>query len=288
MKKITPFQIVNVLIMTLIVTATLYPFLNIVALSFSSETAVIKGLVTIIPKDFSLAAYEMTLNHKNFWVGYRNTVWYTILSVVIHLFLTICCAYPLSKTHLKGRKQINGLIIFTMFFGGGMIPTFLLVRALGMINTVWAIVLPGAINVWHMIIMRTFFMGIPDSLEEAAAIDGLNPVQILVRIILPLSKAILATVTLFVAVWQWNSWFAPLIYLNENSKYPIALFLRNIVMGAQIAAKEGQIQNAVDAMTPGETLKAATIVLVTIPILCVYPFAQKYFIKGVMVGSVKG
>jgi putative aldouronate transport system permease protein len=286
-KTITPFKIFNTILMLLILCVTLFPFLNIFAVSFSGADAVLSGEVTLIPKSGSLAAYKNILQHPNFWKGYRNTIFYTIAGTGFAMVLTILCAYPLSKKDLPGRPFIMGFIVFTMLFNGGLIPNFLLIRNIGFINTVWAIIIPMGINVWNMIIMRTFFMALPESLEEAAEIDGLNPLGILLRITLPLSKPILATIGLFYAVWFWNDWFRALIFLNTKELHPITLFLRNIVMGAQLAAEQGLLTQS-DTENVSTTIKAASIILVTTPILLVYPFIQRYFVKGIMIGSVKG
>jgi putative aldouronate transport system permease protein len=282
------FGYFNIGIMLFVVAATLLPFVTVVARSLSSETAVISGSVNLWPVDANLRAYERAIAQPQFWTGYRNTVIYVVVTVIVHVLLTAICAYPLSKKHLYGRKLITGFIVFTMFFSGGLIPRYLLVRSLGMINTIWAIVLPTAIQVWHMIIMRTFFQGIPESIEEQARIDGLSPIGVLVRIVAPLSAPIIATISLFVAVFQWNNWFQPMIYFTENSRFPVTLYLRNIVIGAQMAVRQGQRVTEAEAIAPVETLKASTVMLVTVPILAVYPFLQKYFVKGVMIGSLKG
>jgi putative aldouronate transport system permease protein len=282
------FSYLNILLMFFVVAATLIPFYTVAVRSLSAEIAVITGRVTLIPVDFSLSAYRKAIAVSQFWTGYRNTIVYVAGTVVVHLAMTIICAYPLAKKNLYGRKAITGFIVFTMFFSGGLIPNYLLVRSLGLVNTMWALILPTSIQVWHMVIMRTFFQGIPDSIEEQARIDGLNPIGVLVRIVLPLSGAIIATISLFVAVFQWNNWFGPMIYLTRNDKFPVTLYLRNIIVGAQMAVAQGRELTADDAVAPVETLKAATVMLVTLPILAVYPFLQKYFVKGVMIGSLKG
>lgn len=284
----TQFRVFNVIFMILVIVMTLYPFLFVVSRSFSSERAVISGDVVLLPEEANLRAYRKVVEHPQFWSGYRNTVIIVATSVAVHLFLTIICAYPLSKNHLKGRGVILGFILFTMLFEGGLIPLYLLVINLGLVNTYWAVILPPAISVWNMIIMRTFFKGIPESLEEAAQIDGVSPIGVLFRIVLPLSTAIIATISLFVAVQQWNNWFFPMVFLNDNSRYPVTLFLRNLVIGSQMAASRGEELTAQETLEPAETLKAAAIVLVSVPILMIYPFLQKHFMKGVLIGSVKG
>jgi len=290
-KSYKAFQVFNTIVMLIIVFATVYPFWNIIARSLSEEKYIMSGAVTLLPKGLNVDAYRLVFEHPSFFRGYFNTIYYTFMSVVISLFMTTICAYPLSKVRLPGRKYFIGFIMFTMFFGGGLIPNFLLLKTLKMYNSVWAITVPGAIGVWNVIIMMTFFQGIPDALEEAAQIDGLGMWGVLWYIVAPLSKPIFATMVLFFAVGQWNNWFGPLIYFNQNDKYPITLFLRNILMSAQQLSTNSSdlaiiLQNRDNA--PAESLKAASIILVTVPILVLYPFAQKYFVKGVMIGSVKG
>jgi putative aldouronate transport system permease protein len=281
------FQIANTIILGLIVLATLYPMIYVFAVSFSSPQAVMQGKVTLVPVGFSARAYDLVVHDSAFWTGYRNTLVYTIGGTAIAMGATILAAYALSKRHLRGGGVIMRLFVFTMFFNGGLIPNFLWVKDLGLINTVWAILLPLAINPFFMIIMRTFFLSIPESLEQAAEIDGLNPLQILTRIVLPLSKPILATIGLFYGVFFWNDWFRPLIFLNDSRMQPVTLYLRNLVMGQQLAAQQGEVTGA-GAELVSETLKSASILLVSVPILCVYPFLQKYFVKGILIGSVKG
>jgi putative aldouronate transport system permease protein len=238
-----------------------------------------------------MSAYRLVFEHPSFARGYFNTVYYTVVAIVLAITLTTLCAYPLSKKYLPGRGFFMKMIMFTMFFGGGMIPSFLLIKTLGMYNTVWAVTLPGAISAWNVMMMMSFFQGIPEALEEAAEIDGLGRFGILIKIVIPLSMPIIATMVLFFAVGQWNNWFGPLIYFNQNEKYPITLFLRNILLSAQQLAATSKI-SAQDLMskaenTPAESLKSAAIVLVSMPILILYPFVQKYFVKGVMIGSLK-
>ncbi|WOC33103.1 MULTISPECIES: carbohydrate ABC transporter permease [Caproicibacterium] len=279
---------INAVIMLFVVTVTLFPFLYMFATSFSSTEAIVKGEVTFWPVDFTVNSYAAILQQQQFWSGYKNTILYTVFGTVIGVLLTAICAYPLSKKKLPGKKGILMFMVFTMYFGGGLVPYYLLITGLHMINTMWAIILPGAISTYNMLVMRTFFMGIPDSLEEAAQIDGLGYLGIFTKIILPLSKPVIATIALFNAVGYWNDWFNPMIYLNNTSKYPVTLFLRNVVMGATLSVKSGQqITSSSSMQTMPQTLQAATIMLVTIPILCVYPFVQKYFVKGVMIGSIK-
>ena len=284
------FNVINIIIMIVICAATIYPFINILARSVSQEAFINAGKVSVIPKGLNFDAYILTVSNANFIRGYLNTILYTATAIIICLVLTVLCAYPLSKKNLPGRTVFVKFIMFTMFFGGGMIPNFLLVKALHMYNTIWAITVPGAISVWNVVIMITFFQGIPESLEEASQIDGLGTLGTLWCIVVPLSKPIFATMILFFAVGQWNNWFGPLIYFSDNDKYPITLFLRNILMASQKLSNTNEAVNTLlsqDEM-PAESLKAASIVTITLPILCLYPFAQKYFVKGMTIGSVKG
>jgi putative aldouronate transport system permease protein len=210
-----------------------------------------------------------------------------VSGTAVNLLLTALCAYPLSKKRLLFRPFFMTLIIFTMFFNGGLIPRYLLVQSLGMIDTIWAIIIPAAIRTWYMIIMRTFFQSLPDSLEESAYIDGANDFQIFIKIYLPLSKAIVATLTVFYSVEQWNNFFPALIYLNSESKFPLQIILRNMVVVGNMSEQMGEIGQGSDYIAVEKTIKYAVIMVSTLPIMLVYPFLQRYFVKGVMVGSLK-
>lgn len=284
------FNVINILIMIGVILMTVYPFINILARSVSSEAFINAGAVNIIPKGLNFDAYWLCVTNPGFGRGYFNTIYYTVVTVIVCLVMTVLCAYPLSKRDLPGRSILVKFIMFTMFFGGGMIPQFLLVRALHMYDTLWAIIIPGCISVWNVLIMITFFQGIPETLEEAGQIDGLGIFGTLWYIVVPLSKPIFATMILFMAVGQWNNWFGPLIYFSDNNKYPVTLFLRNILMASQtLTTSNDSINNILSQdQMPAESLKAASIITVTLPILCLYPFAQKYFVKGITLGSVKG
>lgn len=277
----------NSILMILIVIATLYPFLYMFALSFSSNHAIVTGKVTLWPVEFTTYPYKKIIEQSGFWLGYKNTIIYTASGTFVGLAMTTMCAYPLSKKHILGRNFLLKFFVFTMYFGGGLIPTYLLIKSLHMIDSIWAIIIPGAISTYNLLVMKTFFEGLPQSLEEAAAIDGMNQLQILQKIVLPLSMPIMATIGLFIAVSFWNDWFGPLIYLNTDTHYPVTLFLRNVVMGSQMAAKSGQMMDSSASQVLPQSLQAATVMLVTIPILCIYPFIQKYFVKGVMIGAIK-
>lgn len=281
------FQIINFLILAFLCWVCLYPFLNTLATSISEQSAVLRGEVGILPKGFDLEAYRRIINDKDFYIGYKNTIVYTITGTLFSLVMTIATAYPLARRGLIGKKYLLLFFVFTMYFGGGMIPSFLLIKNLHMMNTLWAIILPGSLSVYNMLIMRTFFAGIPESLTEAAKIDGIGDFGLLTRIVLPLSKPIIATMTLFYAVGYWNDWFTALIYMNDAKKHPVTLYLRGIVMGLTKQAMSGNISASDAADVANKTVQGATVMLVTIPILLIYPFVQKYFVTGVMLGSIK-
>jgi putative aldouronate transport system permease protein len=270
--------------MILVVVVTLLPVLNVIAKSFSETKYITQNAVLFWPKGFTVNTYKVVTSDSIFWIDYRNTVIYTVVGTLISLFMTAIFAYALSVPRLKGKKFFSSFAVFTMFFNGGMIPNYLLVRNLGMRNTIWAVVVPGAISTFNLIVMRTFFEGLPHELEEAAAIDGMDTYGILTHIILPLSKPIIATMTLFYAVGAWNTWFGPFLYLDRPEELPVAVYLRNIIAGAQV-------QSGTDADSLGQVasnIKAVTIVLTALPIMCIYPFMQKYFVQGITIGSVKG
>ncbi|MFI7079472.1 carbohydrate ABC transporter permease [Micromonospora sp. NPDC049903] len=281
------FQVVNAIVLTLVVLVTLYPFVNIVARSLSSEAFIIAGDVNLVPRGFTVDTYRLVLSDSLFWTNYRNTLVYTVTATVISIVLTTCYAYVLSKKDLKGRGALVGIAVFTMFFSGGLIPNYVLVTSLGLKNSVWAIALPNAINVFNLLVMKAFFESLPNDLEEAAAVDGLNTYGILLRIVLPLSKAIVATMVLFYAVAFWNSWFAAFLYMDKQELWPVTVYLRNLIAGATGAENVGAIAEANEVQAEA-TLKSVTIVLTTLPILLVYPFVQRYFVRGIMLGAVKG
>ncbi|MEO3925134.1 carbohydrate ABC transporter permease [Micromonosporaceae bacterium B7E4] len=281
------FQVINAIVLTGVVVVTLYPFLNIVARSLSDEAYIIAGQVSVVPRGFNVDTYKLVMSDSLFWTNYRNTVVYTVVATAIAMVLTTCFAYVLSKHHLKGRTVLIGIAVFTMFFNGGLIPNYVLISSLGMTNTIWAIVLPNAISVFNLLVMKAFFESLPVELEEAAAVDGLNTYGILLRIVLPLSKAVIATMILFYAVSFWNSWFSAFLYMDRQDLLPVTVYLRNLIAGAVGAENVGAINEANEVQAEA-TLKAVTIVLTTLPILLVYPFVQRYFVSGVMLGAVKG
>ena len=280
------FQVFNALVLSAVVVATLYPFLNLLAQSFSSETAIAAGRVNLIPKGFNLTTYKTVMSDPSFWENYRNTVEYTVVATAIAMVLTTCYAYVLSKKHIRGRGFLIGVAVFTMFFNGGLIPNYVLVNDLGLRNSLWAIVLPNAISVFNLLVMKAFFENMPSELEEAAAVDGLTTYGILFRIVLPLSKAVLATMVLFYAVSFWNSWFSAFLYMDHSNLFPVTVYLRNLIAGATGGTNEGTSSDT--ALQVAANIQAVTIVLTVLPILTVYPFVQRYFVSGVMLGAVKG
>jgi putative aldouronate transport system permease protein len=280
------FQGVNGVILTLVVLITLYPFVNIVARSFSGEKEIRAGDVTLWPKGFNLTTYEIVFSDSMFWRNYGNTVLYTVVATAVAMVLTTCYAYVLSKHHLRGRGALVGIAVFTMFFTGGLIPNYVLITSLGLKNSVWAIALPNAISVFNLLVMKAFFESLPSELEEAAQIDGLSTYGILLRIVLPLSKAVVATMVLFYSVSFWNSWFSAFLYMDRTELMPVTVYLRNLLAGATGGTAAGAGTESLTQVNAN--IQAVTIVLTSLPILCVYPFVQRYFVSGVMLGAVKG
>jgi putative aldouronate transport system permease protein len=280
------FQAANAFILTGVVLVTLYPFVNILAQSFSSESYIVAGRVNVLPRGFNLTTYKAVMSDPTFWGNYRNTVVYTVVGTLISMVLTTCYAYALSKRDLKGRTALIGVAVFTMFFSGGLIPNYVLVSKLGLRNSIWAIVLPNAISVFNLLVMKAFFENMPQDLEEAAAVDGLSTYGILLRIVLPLSKAVLATMTLFYAVFYWNSWFSAFLYMDRTDLFPVTVYLRNLIAGAMDTTSGGA--PSADQTQVAANIQSVTMVLTVLPILVVYPFIQRYFVRGVMLGAVKG
>lgn len=278
------FQVINTIIMIFIIFITLYPFVYLVAQSFSSDAAASAGLVTFYPIDFNLDTYKYILRDNQFFRYYLNTIIYTILGTLISVAGTALIAYPLSKPRLRLNRVITPLVVFTMYFAGGTIPNYIVVTQwLGLQDSVWSIILPNAISTFNLLVMKSFFAGLPEELEEAASIDGMNAYQIFLKIIIPLSKPIIATMCLFYMVGMWNEWFTPMLYLDSKDKWPVALYVRQLVEGAN----NTEIGSS-DASSVQATIKSATMVLTSLPIICVYPFVQKYFVQGMTIGAVKG
>lgn len=282
------FTWINGTLLVLFCALMLYPFITVLAQSFSGAGAIKAGLVNVWPVDFNLDTYRAVAQNDIFWRNYRNTVVYTVVGTTIAMVLTTVFAFVLSKKHLRGRTLLIGIAVFTMFFNGGMIPNYVLISTLGMKNTMWALVLPGAISVFNLLVMKSFFENLPVELEEAAQIDGLGWFGIFGRIVLPLSKAVIATMVLFYSVAIWNDWFPAFLYLDKQELFPVTLFLRNLVAGASSSASEGAAAAGSTTAAISANIQAVTMILTIIPILCVYPFVQRYFVSGMMLGSVKG
>ena len=267
---------------------TVVPFLYVISMSFTSDAALGTVGVRMIPAEFSVAAYKYLFsNAKSLLQAYGVTIFVTVMGTFLGTILAIFFAYPLSKKNLPGRNAIMLYILFSMMFSGGIIPFYLVVRGIGLGNSIWALILPSCWSSWNMILMRNFIQSIPDSLEEPAKLDGANDIQILFRIIIPLSKAIIATISLYFAVGFWNSWYNALLFIDDSSKYPLMMFLKNIMQTKNVGVSLIGASSVSD-IPASEALRMATVVVCTLPILCIYPFIQKYFVKGVMVGSVKG
>ncbi|MFD0869428.1 Inner membrane ABC transporter permease protein ycjP [Chlamydia abortus] len=283
------FTVLNYVFFILLGMATLFPFLNIIAKSFSGEAAVVSGLVTIYPIDFQTGTYQLVLGNKQFINSFKITIIVTIIGTLSAMLMTVLAAYPLSKPHLVGRKAFLLIYVFTMLFNGGLIPTYLLMQNLGLVNTMWALFLPTMIVVFNMLIVKNYFEALPESLEESAKLDGASTGRILFSIILPLSKPVLATVGLFYAVALWNSYFAAMVYITAPELKPLQLYLKELIASTnEVMTQAGEIDVSRELNKTPEAVQAASIITATVPILCVYPFLQKYFVKGVLVGSVKG
>lgn len=278
------FDTIIYIIMILVLLMCFVPFIYMLALSLSDPKAIINNQVSLFPVGLNLEAYKQIFTYPNFFKAYGNTIFYTVVGTLISLTMTTLFAYPLSKGFLKGHKIVMKMVVFSMFFSGGLIPNYLLISSLHLIGTRWAMLLPFAISQFNLIILINFFKSLPMELEEAAFIDGLSYFGVLTKIVVPLSKAALATVGLYTAVFFWNDWFNGLIYLN-TTQFPVMLFLRNIVNGTSMI---GDAAGSADKATIGISIKSAVIITSTLPIIILYPFLQKYFVKGLTVGSVKG
>lgn len=286
-KKTTAFDVVLVIIMVLLSCIFLYPLLNMLALSFSDSQELKSLPVYLLPKGFSLDSYKALLSDSRTLLYYWNTIKYAAVGTVIMLLTTSLMAYPLSIPALRGRKFFSIILTITMFFGGGLIPYYVTIMQLGLIDTFWVMVIPGAISAYNVIVFKTFFMSIPEALRESASLDGAGHMRILFQIVLPLSKAVLATFALFSIVGYWNDYMTALLYLRDDTKYPIQLLMRRllVLMDYKDASTAQMLKDF--QQISSRTTKAAATIITVVPILCVYPFMQKYFAKGVLVGSIK-
>ena len=284
------FHAVVLLFLALVTIVILFPVLNIIATSFSSYNAVIAGKVWIWPAEFQLETYKAVFSSGSIFLGYRNTILYTVLGTCVNLAVTICAAYPLSFSDLRGKNALSGFFAFTMLFSGGMVPGYIVVNRLGLIDTIWAMLLPGALSVWNMIIMRTFFQSnVPRELYEAATIDGCSDFRYLVQVMLPLSGSIIAVIALYYAVGHWNGYFNAMLYLNTKSRYPLQIFLREILLLGQMDSDmAGNMDYSLYAQGASELIKYAVIVVSSLPMMVIYVFIQRFFVKGVMIGAIKG
>jgi putative aldouronate transport system permease protein len=284
------FDTLNYIILTLVAATTILPFVYIIAASFATEYEINTRPLFFFPRDVSFSAYEYIFSSNKILRGFGNSVFITVAGTGINLFFTVTMAYAISKQRLRGRNFFLNLVIISMFFSGGMIPGYIVVaNVLKLKNTYWSVLLPGAISAYNMMIVKNFFQGIPQELEESASIDGCNDVGVLIRIVLPLSLPVLATFGLFYAVGHWNSYFSAMIYMTSTpEKWPLQVLLREIIIMSNASAGDMANMDPDFVQPPEQSVKMAVIVVSTVPIMCVYPFLQKYFVKGVMVGALKG
>lgn len=285
-RRFSVFNIINCSMLFIFALSALYPFVYILNISLMSEKDYLRGGVSIIPRSFTLDAYMQIFRNGHILDSYKSTLIITIGGTFINLVLTVLCAYVLSKTHLKGYKIFMNMIVFTMYFQGGLIPTYMLVRRLGLVDSYFSVMLLGGISTYYMLVMRSFFVNLPVSLEEAAIIDGATTPYILLKIVLPISMPAIATIGLFYSVGHWNSYFNPMIYLNDRNKWPLQVILREILFETTESLRTGETPG-VEESAVGPQLKMATVIVTIVPIACVYPFLQKHFVKGVLIGAVK-
>ncbi|MEH7418366.1 carbohydrate ABC transporter permease [Neobacillus drentensis] len=279
----------NGVILALIVFAILIPLIYVIMASFTNPATLLNSGITLNPSKWTLQGYSRVFKDGSLLIGFRNSLFYSTAFSLISVTITLFAAYPLSRKDFVGRKLMMALFIITMFFGGGLIPTYLLVKNLNMLDTIWAILLPGAVNVWNIILARAYFQGIPNELREAAIVDGTSEIQFFFKILLPLSKPIIAVLVLYQFVAQWNSYFDAMIYLKSENLQPLQIVLRSILV--QMQPRPGMIQdaqNTAQLQQIAEMVKYSSIVISSLPLIIIYPFFQKYFEKGVMVGSIKG
>jgi putative aldouronate transport system permease protein len=284
------FDMINIILVAIMVVLVVYPLYFIVIASISNPNMIYEGKVWFLPRDITFEGYQRIFSDSKIWLGYKNSIIYTFVGTIINVSFTLMAAYALSRKDLYGRNLIMFLFLFTMFFSGGLIPTYLVVKDLGLLNTMWALILPKAVAVWNVIVARTYFQtSIPDEMLEAAKMDGCSDAKFFWKIVLPLSKPIVAVMVLFYAVGHWNSYFDALIYLNNENLYPLQLILRNILIQNEAST---QMMSDLDSLAAkqriSELIKYGVIIVASIPLLILYPFVQKYFVKGVMIGGIKG
>ena len=284
------FYGVSALVIGILTLTVLYIIVYILSASFSSPAALAAGKVVLWPVDFSVDGYKAVFNYSKVWIGYRNTIFYVIVGTAINVSMTLLCAYPMAQKDLYGGKAIMAYFTFTMIFNGGMIPTYILIKNLGIMNTVWSLLIPGAMTVYNMIIARTFIRtNIPGELRDAARIDGCDDFHFFFEVVLPLSKAIIAVLTLWYAVGHWNSYMDAFLYLRDNKLYPLQIFLKDVLVSGEFSAEDMMDpETAIALQNMKLLLKYSLIVVSVVPLFFFYPFVQKYFVKGVTIGSVKG
>jgi putative aldouronate transport system permease protein len=289
------FLTLNYIYVTIAFLLVAYPLVYMISASISNPKEVASGAMWLFPKDITFEGYERVLQDQRIWSGYANTILYTVVGTAVNLAVTIPAAYALSRRDLVGRGFFMGVFMFTMFFGGGLVPSYLLIKELGMINSMWALILPSAASVWNIIVSRTFFQGtIPSELQEAAQMDGCSNFKLFFKIVLPLSMPIIAVMALFYGVGHWNSYFSAMIYLNDSAKYPLQLVLRQILVLQEMSAQGSGMMDSSSASALNNKaevaalVRYAVIIVSTLPVIIIYPFLQRYFVQGVMIGSVKG
>ena len=283
------FDIVLISISLLIILVIAYPLYFVIIASFSQPEAVLGGKLRLLPVGFNLESYKMVLTERKVWVGYRNTLLYTVFGTFINLVLTTLAAYALSRKDMPWRTPLTFIISFTMLFGGGMIPVYMVVRNLHLTDTPWAMIIPNAIATYNLLVMKNYFQSsIPEELQEAAAIDGCSHFKTLMKVVLPLSTPILAVIVLFYAVGHWNAFFNAVIYLRNQELFPLQTVLRDILLQNSLEAVGGDLTGMYEKVMRGETMKYALIIVASAPVIIMYPFVQKYFVKGIMVGAIKG
>ena len=283
------FETIVYILLSFAALIVLYPLVYVVSASITSPSALVAGKMYLWPIDITLSSYQAVLRQGSLWIGYRNTIVYTILGVSINIVMTVIAAYPLSRKDLVGRRILMMPITFTMFFGGGMIPNYILIKNLGLMDTVWAIVLPGALSVYNMIIARSFFSNsIPYELQESAFVDGCSNIRTLFTIVLPLSMPILAVLVMYYGVGHWNAYFNAMLYIRDSSKIPLQIALREILFTNSITEATDTLASSVDQILIFEGMKYAVVIVASLPVMCLYPFLQRYFVKGTMIGAVKG
>ncbi len=278
------FDACNLIFLILLAFTTIFPFWDSFVVSFSSLRSYLSSSVHLWPGEWSFEGYAYMLSDERLWVSYGNTLFITVVGTALNMIVTIMTSYVLSKTYLRGHRVITFLCVFTMMFSGGIIPTYMIIKDLHLLNSIWAMIIPSAINTYNMIILRNFFTGMPKELEESATLDGCTEIGVLFRIVLPVSIPAITTITLFYAVAHWNEFFSAIMYINRESSWPLQLFLRSMLYESEAAYQSG----GESLYLLGQPMKMAAVMLAIIPIMCAYPFFQKYFATGVMSGAVKG